>query len=137
MQAGEFHCMSEHTQQVLVVEYLHKTYPNVLFWSTPNGARLASGKGWQAARTASMRWFRLVAEGALPGVSDLIIYEPRGGYSALFLEMKREDGGSGASENQLFFLRQVEERGGYGVVADGFDEARVFIDNYLSGIIIR
>lgn len=125
--------MSEHEEQVLVVDYLHKAYPNVLFWSTPNGARLASGKD---TRLAAMRMNMLKKEGLLPGVSDLIIFEPRGGYSAMALEMKREDGGAGASENQLQFIREFEARGGYGVVADGFDEARIFIDDYLSGKLI-
>ena len=44
---------------------------------------------------------KLKAEGFLPGVSDLIIFEPRGGYSCLFLEMKKADGGNGASSISL------------------------------------
>jgi hypothetical protein len=122
--------MSEHDEQVAVVDYLNSTYPAALFWSTPNGARLASGRD---NRLAAIRMNALKAEGLLPGVSDIIIFEPRGGYSAMFLELKRADGGSGASDNQLWFLRQVEQRGGFGVVANGFSEARGFIDDYLSG----
>lgn len=121
--------MSEHQEQVDVVEYLQRVYPSVLFWSTPNGARLASGRD---KRLGAIRMNALKAEGLLPGVSDLIIFEPRGGYSAMFLEMKKRSGGS-ASENQMWFLREVEKRGGYGVIANGFDEARAFIDDYLCG----
>lgn len=121
--------MSEHDEQVAVVEYLQRTYPDVLFWSTPNGARLASGKDH---RLAAIRMAMLKREGLLPGVSDLIIFEPRGKYSAMFLEMKRGDGGSGASENQMWFLREVEARGAFGAVADGFEAARELLDNYLN-----
>lgn len=126
--------MSEHDEQVAVVDYLNKAYPNVLFWSTPNGARLASGKDH---RTSAIRMVMLKAEGLLPGVSDLIIFEPRGGYSAMALELKRNDSGDGASDNQLHFIREWEARGGYGVVANGFDEARIFLDDYLQGRIIK
>lgn len=129
--------MSEHDDQVAVVNYIDLCYPNVLRWSTPNGARLASGKGKGAKKIAAIRWRILLAEGALPGVSDLIIFEPRGGYSAMFLEMKRDDGGDGASDKQKKFLYEIEKRGGYGVVANGFDEAKEFIDDYLGGRVIR
>jgi hypothetical protein len=125
--------VTEHDVQVDVVEYLHTAYPNVLFWSTPNGARLASGKD---KRLAAIRMNGLKAEGLLPGVSDLIIFEPRGGYSAMFLELKRPGGGAGASDNQMWFLREVEARGGYGIVAEGFEQARVSLDDYLNEKII-
>ena len=117
--------MNEHNEQVLVVEYLHYVYPNALFFSVPNGAMMGGGKA------GAIRMNLLKREGLLPGVSDLIIFEPRGGYSAMFLEMKRADGGSGASENQLWFLDQVRQRGGYGFVANGADEAIEQIGLYL------
>lgn len=117
---------SEHEEQCAVVDYLHRVYPNVLFFSVPNGAQLAGNTiGQRAARMNKLK-----AEGFLPGVSDLIIFEPRGQYSALFLEMKRENGGE-VSENQMWFLREVERRGGFGIVVHGFEEAQEVIDNYL------
>lgn len=123
--------MSEHDEQVLIVEYLQRFYPDALFWSTPNGAHLAGN-----IRQRSAKMNKLKREGFLPGVSDLIIFEARGGYSALFLEMKRTDGGK-PSENQLWFIREIEKRGGYGIVAQGFDEAKEVIDLYLSSQIVR
>lgn len=118
---------SEHECQVLVVEYLYRKYPQVLFWSTPNGAHLAGGIKQRAAIMNKLK-----AEGFLPGVSDLIIFEPRGEYSALFLEMKREYGGE-ASENQKEFLLEIEKRGGFGAIAHGANEAIEILDNYLEG----
>jgi len=122
--------MSEHDEQMLVVDYLHRAYPDVLFWSTPNGAMLGGGK------IGAIRMNALKATGLLPGVSDLIIFEPRGGYSAMALELKDVKGGSGASDNQLHFIREWEKRGGYGVVANGFAEAREILDSYLQGLVI-
>ncbi len=115
---------SEHDEQAAVVHYLQIKYPDALFWATPNGAGLSGGG-------RSMN--KLKAEGFLPGVSDLIIFEPRGGYSALFVEMKKANGGNGASDNQLWFIREVEARGALGVVSNGADEAIAFIDEYLGG----
>ena len=115
---------TEHAEQVSVCGYLDRVYPDVLYWATPNGASL-SGRG------RAMN--KLKGEGFLPGVSDLIIFEPRGGYSCMFLEMKRVGGGSGASENQQWFLREVEKRGAFGVVCNGFLEARQVLDDYLTG----
>ena len=113
----------EHYEQVRVCNHLNEHYSEVLFWATPNGASL-SGRG------KAMN--KLKAEGFLPGVSDLIIFEPRGGYSCMFLEMKKTDGGNGASENQLWFIREVEKRGGFGIVCNGADEAKQAIDDYLN-----
>jgi hypothetical protein len=121
----------EHSEQVAVVAYLQMSYPDVLFWSTPNGAMRGGG------RAGAIRMNALKAEGLLPGVSDLILFELRGGYSAMFIEMKRADGGSGASENQLWFLREVEKRGAFGIVCNGYDEAQPVIDDYLAGRIVK
>ena len=121
---------TEHAEQVAVVEYLHRFYPDALFWSTPNGAHFFGGPKQRFGMVNKVK-----REGMLPGVSDLIVFEPRGGYSALFLEMKRERGGE-LHENQMWFLREVEKRGGFGAVAQGFDEARQIVDDYLTGKIV-
>lgn len=122
---------SEHEEQSAVVEYLQTCYPDTLFWANINGAHLAGNIG---RRSAQMN--KLKGEGLLPGVSDLIIFEPRGGWSCMFLEMKRSRGGV-LSENQAWFLAQVEQRGAYTVVAEGANEAILFIDDYLNGRIIK
>lgn len=124
--------MTEHDEQVLVVSFLLSHYPKVLFWSNPNGAHLA---GSIRQRAAQMN--KLKAEGFLPGVSDLTIFEPRGGYTAMFLEMKRSDGGNGASDNQSWFIREVEKRGAFGAVANGYEEARVLLEDYLNNRIVK
>lgn len=122
---------SEHTEQVAVCDYLNSQYPDVLFFSIPNGAMLGGGK------IGAIRMNALKAEGLLPGVSDLCIFEARGGWLCMFIEMKRADGGSGASDNQLWFLREIEKRGAFGIVCDGYDEAHDVIDDYLAGRTVK
>ena len=117
--------ISEHDEQVAVVEYLYNRYPSALFWATPNGARLSGGPSKRARQMNALK-----AEGFLPGVSDLIIFEPRGGYPCMFLEMKRKNGGV-ISENQIDFLAQVEKRGAFTAIAHGADEAIELIDTYM------
>lgn len=124
--------LSEHDEQAAVVEYVQVRYPDALMWATPNGGHLSGNIG---RRSAQMN--KLKGEGLLPGVSDLIIFEPRGNYSALFIEMKRTNGGSGASDNQLWFIREVEKRGAIGFVCNGADEAIPVIDDYLNGRTVR
>ena len=134
--AAEHHAViaaiTEHGEQSAVVAYIQTRYPDVLFWATPNGGHLSGNIG---KRSAQMN--KLKSEGLLPGVSDLIIFEPRGGYSCLFIEMKRSNGGSGASENQMWFIREVEKRGAIGFVCNGADEAIPVIDDYLNGRTVK
>lgn len=65
------------------------------------------------------------------------IFEPRGGYSAMALEMKDIGKGGQASENQLHFIREWEQRGGFGVIAEGFEDAKLWIDSYLDGEVVK
>lgn len=118
--------ISEHDEQVAVVEYLYRQYPNVLFWATPNGARLSGGPSKRARQMNALK-----AEGFLPGVADLIIFEPRGGFSCMMLEMKRRRGGV-VSDNQFDFLAQAEARGAFTAVCHGSEEAIQLIDEYMS-----
>lgn len=113
--------MSEHQEQVAVCQYLDVVYPDVLYFSVPNGASLTN---------AGRQMNKLKAEGLLPGVSDLIIFEPRGQYSCMFLEMKTLTGKP--SEVQQWFIRQVEARGAFGTFAYGADDAIKAIDIYLN-----
>lgn len=120
--------MSEYSEQAALVNYLYMQYPGLLFWSVPNGAHLAGSPGQRAAQMNALK-----ATGFLPGVSDLIIFEPRGNYAALFCEMKDVKGQGGKpTESQLEFLEEVAKRNAYGFVAYGFDEAKALIDEYLS-----
>ena len=63
----------------MVCDYIRTKYPNVIFNSDLSGIKLTIG---QATKLKSLRSSR-----AFP---DIAIYEPRGGYHGLFIEMKAE-----------------------------------------------
>ena len=94
-------------------------------------ARLAAflyGRGWLFTATANgvltsaAQWRTLARSGVSPGVPDLLIFEPLGGYAGVAIELKRIKGGKVSSEQErwLFWLR---ERGWCAFVARGADEA--------------
>ena len=63
-----------------VCDYVNMVYPDVIFTSDASGLRLAMG--------LRKRWARLRSDSGLP---DLMIFEPRGKYCGLFLELKKAD----------------------------------------------
>jgi hypothetical protein len=69
------------------VEWFRYSFPRVLIASFPNGVYIG-GTPVQRAR----RWNLLKAEGAMPGMPDLMIAMSSGPYHALFIEMKTEKG---------------------------------------------
>lgn len=71
---------SETKIQHICVEWFRQTFPTVanLLFAIPNG-------GTRSKKSASMRKY----EGAVAGVSDLILLFPSGGKSALCIEMKK------------------------------------------------
>jgi hypothetical protein len=75
------------------------------------------------------------------GFPDLVIYEPRGGYHGLFIELKQEgtklykkDGEPCTPHlhEQEYTLHQLRQRGYMAVFAVGWDEAKDIIDDYLN-----
>lgn len=77
--------MTEHKHQAAVMDWWEKSHPKyyACLFSIPNGTVLA-GNASQRARQMN----KLKAEGLKPGVSDLFLMIPRGGYHGLFIEMK-------------------------------------------------
>ena len=75
------------------------------------------------------------------GFPDLVVYEPRGKYAALFLELKAEDAKVYRVDGTLLkdehlqrqygVLQALEIRGFCARFAVGFDKARRLIDWYL------
>ena len=75
---------------------------------------------------------RLKAEGVVAGVPDIFLAVPRQGFHGLYVELKRQKGGSleSSQEHIIARLRQA----GYRVeVCMGWWEAREAIENYLTG----
>lgn len=63
-----------------ICQYIKLIYPDVIFTSDASGLRLNMGLRSRFARLKSEK-----------GIPDLLIFEPRGGYYGLFLEIKRAD----------------------------------------------
>jgi hypothetical protein len=74
---------------------------------------------------------KLKSMGMKTGFPDFFVYEPRGKYHGLALELKRVKGGR-VSDSQKECLSKLAERGYKAVVCKGFDEAKKAIDLYLS-----
>lgn len=124
--------MNEKTIHKQICEYIRLQYPNVIFNSDLSGIRLTIGQARQVKALRSSRAF-----------PDLVIYEPRGGFNGLFIELKADNiklfkKRTGEFANDHFreqgeMLGKLKERGYYARFAIGFDEAKEIIDWYLSG----
>lgn len=123
---------SEATLQQQVCSYLRIQYPGVVFRSDfASGLRLTMGQAVKHKQLQSAR--------AWP---DLFIYEPRGIYQGIALELKREgvkvfklDGTLRSDphlQEQAEMLDMLSARGYVARFAVGFDSARTIIDDYFS-----
>jgi hypothetical protein len=125
---------SEHNEQAVFVDTvlytyrLDPTFLRPLFFAVPNGAFLGGN------RFAGIE--KLKREGFLPGVSDILYLQPRGGFAYLAIEMKtiekegRKDGG--LREEQREFLEAVKQAGGFGVVCYGAEQAIEIFGAYMT-----
>ena len=114
---------TENQEQAALFEWAEAAsgkYPELrLLHAIPNG-------GLRDARTA----VTLQRTGVKPGVPDICLPVPRGGYGALYIELKRVKGGV-MSANQRIWLNLLNANGNRAVVCRGWLEARDTILNYL------
>jgi hypothetical protein len=121
---------SEEKTHLFVTMYLRTVYPKVIFNTDMSGVKLTMGQAIKLNKLRSSK-----------GFPDLVIYEPRGEYHGLFLELKRpgesiykKDGSLRKSEHleeQQSMHNELRKRGYKCEFAVGYDEAKVLIDNYL------
>lgn len=105
--------------QVAVANWLKLVHPKVCFTISPSGMKLPI---WIA--------MMLKAMGYRSGTPDLLIFEPRGGYFGLFVELKTEKGVTSANQKEM--LNELEARGYKAAVCFGYEVAIQFIDKYLA-----
>ena len=89
-----------------------------MLYHIPNGGRRDS-------REAA----RLKRQGVRAGVPDLCLPVPRGGYGALYIELKVK--GGRLSENQKAWMERLRRCGNKAVVCFGWEEAAGAIREYL------
>ncbi len=71
---------------------------------------------------------RMKRAGYRKGIPDLLIFEPRNGYAGLALEVKTKTGR--ASEHQLKWQKELQERGWKAEIRKGLEECLEAIDEY-------
>jgi hypothetical protein len=123
----------EELEQKAVIDYLNIKYPNILKTISPEGMRLTIFQGIK---------YKML--GYTEGTPDILIFEPRGNWHGLFIEMKaperkyinsngklKKARAGKLSQNQKLFIQKALERGYKAVCCIGANEAYKVIDNYL------
>lgn len=111
----------EHDIQVACVRWFRLQYPQLshALFSVPNGGR-------RDEKTGAM----IKAEGALPGVSDLILLHPGSGFWALLIEMKTATGTQ--STKQIEWQQAITASGNYKyIVCRSLDDFMKEVKQYL------
>ena len=114
---------SEYEHQKTVVKFLRTAMPSILFCASAGGMHAGS-----KAEGARMK-----ASGYSAGFPDLFVYESRGEFSGLAIELKR-DRKSKASPKQKEWIKKLKDRGYSAHVCHGADEAIKTIKEYLKGL---
>jgi hypothetical protein len=112
---------SEANQQEIVVKYLRLAYPDALYCASAGGMWTSDSQRIKMART-----------GYVKGFPDLFIYEPRGEYHGLAIEMKKVKG-SKIEPEQVQWQEQLRNRGYCSYICKGSEEAIKQIDEYFNG----
>ena len=123
--------MNEEKEQIQLCQYIKNTYEDVIFTSDQSGIRVGQG--------LAMKLKKLHSENGIP---DLTIYESRGGYNALCIELKatgnspfRKTGMLRYDEHlrkQWKMLLRLEIKGYCTGFCVGYQQAVEFVDWYMS-----
>ena len=92
-----------------------------LMYHIPNEAKRSPAGGYYMKQQGMKR-----------GVPDICLPVPAHHYTALYIEMKRRDGGR-VSNEQHGWIQALNRVGNLAVVCHGWDEARMVILEYLRG----
>jgi len=111
--------LKEEHEQAAVVAFLREKYPDALFTIAPNGMKLPPSVAIRLSRT-----------GYRAGTPDIMIFEPRGRFHGLFVEMKATRGGE-VSKPQVIFREALLARGYQSIICAGAGAARLCITEYM------
>ncbi len=112
---------TEASVQSAIVQYLKAAYPNTLYCATAGGMK-----------TSYTQAARMKATGYVRGVPDLLIFEPRGSFHGLFIEVKKDEKQYPTKEQKEWVI-ELNKRGYSAYICKGFDHAKNVIDEYLAG----
>lgn len=119
--------MSEHDEQVAVVNWFEIQYPSIkhLILAYPSGAIFGGKNKWGMIN-------KLKKEGWKKGIPDLFIPIANRGYFGLWIEMKDEGKKhSSLSEYQIFYLDELDKKGYKAIWCSGSQEAISAIKEYM------
>ena len=111
--------MSEDRLQTEVVKYIRYQYPKALFCGSAGGVYT----GISQAR-------KMVRNGYIKGFPDLLIYEAKGAYHGLAIEIKTIKGR--ATKEQKKWITDLQERGWRAEVCKGLPAILKLIDMYMN-----
>jgi len=114
--------------QIDVSEHIKSEYPDVIFTSESSGLFLTTGQAVKAAKCRSG-----------PKLPDMMIFEPRGRYSGLLIELKvkpvtLKDGSLSKDKHvqaQYKMLKRLQIKGYCAFFAVGLEVAKRLIDDYM------
>lgn len=116
-------------------------YPKLrlLLFAVPNGG--SRQKKTYVTRSGQVKTYcpegaRLKNEGALKGVSDLIMMVANHGFNALCIEMKTEEKGSNQEKEQIEWQRAVELHGYKYIVCRSLEDFQDAVNEYLKGYVM-
>lgn len=114
-----------------ICSYLEWNYRGAMFNSDMSGVRISMQQAVKAKHLRSSR-----------GYPDLAVYEPKGSYHGLFIEIKtlqnspfKKDGSLKSDKHvieQAHIIEKLKKRGYYARFCVGFDEAKRCIDDYMN-----
>lgn len=105
--------------QEAVINYINAQYPRLLYCASAGGVRTSMKQAVKMKRT-----------GYVKGFPDLFIYEPKGQWHGLAIEMKTSRGVM--SQHQKEWQNELIKRGYIAVTCKSFDQAQIIIDEYLA-----
>ena len=121
--------MSEYSEQVLLFQWADlakaRTPELGLLYAIPNSGGFSGG-----FKTNVVRVVRSRKSGTKKGVPDVCLPVPRGGYGALYLELKAK--GGRVKVEQRAWLAALKEVGNAAHLCVGWEEARDRITEYLA-----
>ena len=98
------------------------TYPDMHWTASCGGMRTSIGTAIKMKRA-----------GYRKGSSDIFIFEAKGKYHGLHIEMKKEKGGTKSPE-QIEWARKSNERNYLAVFCNGEEEAKEIVRKYMEEI---
>lgn len=109
---------TEAQEQEEVVAYVRIKYPNILMTTTGAGMR-------NDARVSA----QMNRRGYTKGMPDLLIFEPRGGFLGIVIEMKAV--GGTVRPDQKKVLAAFSQRGWKAVICRGAQQGKDAIDDFM------